>query len=86
MKAGVKPSNRIAGTFGLYRKPEGNGRVDLVLIGSPMGQTTERTNRKKRIGVLDIPEKGLFCWPNNKDKGRNVTILFENRAMNSQLC
>jgi hypothetical protein len=29
MKADGKPSNRLAGNFGLYRKQEGNGRVGL---------------------------------------------------------
>jgi hypothetical protein len=57
-----------------------------VSIGSPVGQTTERANRKRSTEVLDGLEKGLFYWPKKKDKGRKVTILFENRAINSQLC
>jgi hypothetical protein len=38
MKAGGKPSNQLARNFGLYRKQEGNGRVDLISHWLVMGQ------------------------------------------------
>jgi hypothetical protein len=70
VKAGGKPSNQLARNFGLYRRQEGNGRVDLSTKWHTMGETEtaglshdHRVNQEEtRTVVYNGPEKGRFCW------------------------
>jgi hypothetical protein len=74
VKAGGKPSNQLTGNFGLYRKQEGSGRVDLSFHWLAVGQneTTElshnhRVNQQEtRSGAFENLERNIFVGPGKR--------------------